>query len=387
MKRKYIYYHYLVIAFIASFCFVAPSVARQEDSISVAYGQPYTETISLNQDTMEMDVLLRIVFDEPSNALTISLEACHKLFVFQTPVKYRQVVRWSKLKPQLFPYVISSKPGTSYKLTRKLKAQMPGCNKKFVFNRWLEYEGLRPQPTDNKMVNDYIEQKFDIVNMDTVVFISLHDVLVMEPSHRKRNRYNMLYLSRLDRKYRIRIERNPCWGKSKDIESARASAEAIRIGYKNLHERYTSEEGMSVESMQFLEEMRNLLKEQFPRRTDTHSCPIMMKYIKEYNDYVDSIHCLKGNNTTNKSVRPNMPLSAERIMAIAKMIDRNVMRWIVSADNVEKEDLITRCRTLLDEVNQHLRMNVTLTEEQQKAITVFIKAEKYFETTCSNKKK
>ena len=82
-----------------------------------------------------------------------------------------------------------------------------------------------------------------------------------------------------------------------------------------------------------------------------------------------------------------MPLSAERIMAIAKTIDRNVMRWIISADNVEKEDLIIRCRTLLEEVNQHLYTNVILTEEQQRAVAVFIKAERYFEANCCNKKK
>lgn len=383
---KHIYY-YAIIALILLFCFTILSVAQKDTCITVAYGQPYTESISLKQDTKDMDVLLRIVFDEHANALTVSLESHLNLFVFHNKVKYKQVVCMSKLKPNRFPYVISSKPETSYKLTRKLKAQMPGCNRKFVFNKWLEYEGLQPQPTDYKMVNDYIEQSFDIVNMDTVVFISLHDVLVMEPSQKKRNRYNMLYLSRLDRKYRIRIERNPCWGKSEDIKSARASAEAIRTGYENLYQRYISEEGRTEESTLLLSEMHALLKKQFLRRTDKHSCPIIMKYINEYNEYVDSIHCLKAFNTTTKNESHAMPLSAERIMAIAKTIDRNVMSWIISADNVEKEDLIIRCRTLLNEVNQHLYTNVILTEEQQRAVAVFIKAERYFETTCSNKKK
>lgn len=387
MTRKHIYHIYIIIALMASFCFAVPSVAQKEKSISVAYGQSYAESISLKQDSRDMDVILKVVFDEPANALTVSLVSYRNLFVFQDQVKYKQVVRRSRLKPDLFPYVLSSDPETSYKLTGELKDQMPGCNRKFVFNRWLEYEGLRPQPTDYKMVNDYIEQRFDIADMDTLVFISLHDVLVMEPSQKKRNRYDMLYLARLDRKYRIRIERNPCLGKSEDIEAARASAEAIRIGYENLYQRYVSDESRTEESILVLGEMRDLLEQQFPRRTDTHSCPVIMEYISEYNGYVDSIEYLKDIHLAIKNERPAMPLPAEKIMSIAKIIDRNVMRWILSADNVEKEDLIIRCRTLLDEVNQYLDMDVTLSEEQQRAVGIFIKAERYFEATCCSKKK
>jgi hypothetical protein len=112
-----------------------------------------------------------------------------------------------------------------------------------------------------------------------------------------------------------------------------------------------------------------------------------MEYISEYDGYVDSIEYLKDIHLAIKNERLAMPLPAERIMSIAKIIDRNVMRWILSADNVEKEDLITRCQTLLDEVNQYLDMDVTLSEEQQRAVDVFVKAERYFEATCCSKKK
>lgn len=384
MKRYINYIAAFLISMLYSPCLMK---AQDQKTVTVAYGKSYAESISLKQDARDMDMILKIIFDEPSNSLTVSLMSYRNLFVFLDQVRYRQVVRRSKLKPDLFPYVLSSEPETSYKLTSGLKAQMPGCNKKFVFNRWLEYEDLQPQPTDYKMVNDYIEQKFDIVDMDTVVSIHLHDVLVMEPSQKKKNRYDILYLSRLDRKYRIRIERNPCWGKSEDIESARASAEAIRIGYENLKQRYTSEESRTEESILLLGEMRDLLEEQFPRRTDTHSCPVIMQCINEYNTYVDSIEYLKGIHMAIKNEKPAMPLPAERIMGIAKIIDRNVMRWILTSDKVEKEDLIARCNALLDEVNKHLNMNVSLTEEQQRAVTMFLKAKRYFVETCCRKNK
>jgi DNA polymerase elongation subunit (family B) len=81
-----------------------------------------------------------------------------------------------------------------------------------------------------------------------------------------------------------------------------------------------------------------------------------------------------------------MPLSAERIMGIAKIIDRSVIRWLTTTDVMEKEDLVKRCRTLLDEVNQHLYTDVKLNVEQQAAVDVFLKAERYFKVTCEKTK-
>lgn len=383
MKR---HLYYIAAVLVSVLCGLCPLKAQNQKTVTVAHGKSYAESISLKKDARDMDMILKIIFDEPTNSLTVSLVSYRSLFVFNENVRYKQVVRRGKLRPEHFPYVVESAPDMKYKLTDELKDQIPGCNKKFVFQRWLNYDGLTPQPTDYKMENDYIEQKFDIAGMDTLASISLHDIFVMEPSAKKRNRYDVLHLARLDRKYNIRIVRNPCFGKEEEIEAARLSAETIRTAYENLHQRYVSEESMNKESVQVLEEMRQLLEQQFPKRKDTYPCPTINAYIRDYNNYADSICRLKDIFISIRNERPEMPLPAERIMGIAKIIDRNVIRWVTSSDVVEKEDLIKRCRALLDEVNQYLYTDVELNEEQQIAVDVFLKAERYFKTTCEKDK-
>lgn len=64
--------------------------------------------------------------------------------------------------------------------------------RKHIFRQWIEYEGLQPQPTEYKMVNDYIEQTFDILHEMADVSITLRDILVMsERTSRKKIKYDL----------------------------------------------------------------------------------------------------------------------------------------------------------------------------------------------------
>lgn len=370
-----------------AFCATGTMKAQNAKAVTVADGQSYAESISLKKDSRDMDMILKIAFDEPANSLVVSLVSYRNLLVFHDNVRYKQVARHSKLRPEQFPYVVESDPKMQYKLTGEIKDQMPGCHKNFVFYRWLNYEGLQPQPTDYKMVNDYIEQRFDITDKDTLASISLHDILVMEPSEKKRDRFNVFYLARLNLKYDIRIVRNPCLGKEEDIEAARLSAETIRNSYETMYQSYISTESRSHESLATLNEMRELLEQQFPKRTESSPCPTVREYIREYNCYVDSIKYLKDIQISIENERPHMPLPAERIMYIAKIIDMNVSKWLISSDTVEKEDIIKRSKALIDEVNMHLDMDVVLDEEQQMAVDMYLKAERYFNAICAKTEK
>lgn len=381
------HYIYIIAAVMLAFCATGTMKAQNAKAVTVADGQSYAESISLKKDSRDMDMILKIVFDEPANSLVVSLVSYRNLLVFHDNVRYKQVARHSKLRPKQFPYVVESDPKMQYKLTGEIKDQMPGCHKNFVFYRWLNYEGLQPQPTDYKMVNDYIEQRFDITDKDTLASISLHDILVMEPSEKKRDRFNVFYLARLNLKYDIRIVRNPCLGKEEDIEAARLSAETIRNSYETMYQSYISTESRSHESLATLNEMRELLEQQFPKRTESSPCPTVREYIREYNCYVDSIKYLKDIQISIENERPHMPLPAERIMYIAKIIDMNVSKWLISSDTVEKEDIIKRSKALIDEVNMHLDMDVVLDEEQQMAVDMYLKAERYFNAICAKTEK
>ena len=361
--------------------------AQNIRKIQIAQDATYTDHVSLKKDSKDMDLMVKFVFDEPNNVLTVSLVSYRNLFVFQNDVRYKQVVKHKKLRPDRFPYVVEADAEAKYKLTKELRKQIVGSKKKHVFKRWIEYDGLQPQPIDYKMVNDYIEQKFDILDKDTLVTIALRDLLVMEASATKKKQYDFLYFTDLDRKYQICILRNPCLGKDDEIEAARGLVESVRTNYETLQQQYVSMGTSNQETLLLLQEMRGILLEQFPYKKETSACPTVRQYWDSYNCYIDSISQLEEYHLNFEKQRAKLAIGAEQILGVARIVDNNVASWLISKDVVEKVDLVNRCRLLLDEINQHLVEDVVMDEEQASAVSVFRKAEDYFKKTCLQPKK
>ena len=153
--------------------------AQTVREIEVAQDQSYTDHVSLKQDAKDMDMIVKFIFNEAENTLEVNLISYRNLFVFHEDLRYKQAIKHKKIRPDRFPYVIESAEGMKYKTTKDFRKSIIGSKKEHVFNHWLAYEGIQPQPTDYKMVNDYIKQKFDIVNKDTLDTITLQDLLVM----------------------------------------------------------------------------------------------------------------------------------------------------------------------------------------------------------------
>lgn len=361
---------------------IAPLSAQTVRTIRVAQDQSYTDHVSLKQDARDMDLIVKFIFDEPNNALTVSLMSYRNLFVFQDDVRYKQAVKRRKLRPDRLPYVVEADADMKYRLSKELRKRITGPKKKHVFKRWLEYEGLQPQPTDYKMVNDYIEQKFDILDKDTLVTLSLRDIMVMELSQNKKKSYDFLHYTDMDRKYEIHIERNPCLGREEEIEMVGTMVENIRTNYIALKERYESQEVLSKETLALLEEMRAMLLKQFPSKEETSPCSSVRQQLETYNCYVDSIRRLEDFVVAFENQQAVLAMDAEHILAVARIVDNNVASWLVSADVVEKEDLVKRSQLLIDEITPYLTKDVVMDEEQALAVSVFRKAENYFRTTC-----
>ena len=361
--------------------------AQNIRKIQIAQDASYTDHVSLKKDSKDMDLMVKFVFDEPNNVLTVSLVSYRNLFVFQNDVRYKQVVKHKKLRPDRFPYVVEADAEAKYKLTKELRKQIVGSKKKHVFKRWIEYDGLQPQPIDYKMVNDYIEQKFDILDKDTLVTIALRDLLGMEASATKKKQYDFLYFTDLDRKYQIRILRNPCLGKDDEIEAARGLVESVRTNYETLQQQYVSMGTSNQETLLLLQEMRGILLAHFPYKNETSACPTVRQYWDSYNCYIDSISQLEEYHLNFEKQRAKLAIGAEQILGVARIVDNNVASWLISKDVVEKVDLVNRCRLLLDEINQHLVEDVVMDEEQASAVSVFRKAEDYFKKTCLQPKK
>ena len=203
---KIIIYGFLLIGFCQ---FTGAQTTKQ---IEVDGNEPYVD----QEGSTDMDLLVKFMFDEPNNSLTVSLISYRKLFVFQDNTRYSQAVWCFKLRPNKLSYVVESDEQARYKLTKALRKSIKP-RRKHIFKRWIEYEGLQPQPTNYKMVNDYIEQKFDILYKEAPVSITLRDILVMnEQITSKKKKYDLFYQTDLNRKYEITIKRDPCFPRKRN---------------------------------------------------------------------------------------------------------------------------------------------------------------------------
>ena len=123
-----------------------------------------------------MPVHITLGDKEYSDARDISQEEFYK-FLKENPVLPRTSAYNPAEATEFFEEQLKSDGGYDAFVKALRKSIKP--ERKHIFSRWIEYEGLQPQPTDYKMVNDYIEQSFDILRQETNVSIMLRDILVM----------------------------------------------------------------------------------------------------------------------------------------------------------------------------------------------------------------
>ena len=70
------------------------------------------------------------------------------------------------------------------------------------------------------------------------------------------------------------------------------------------------------------------------------------------------------------------------LVSKAREIDKMVSRWLISNDPIERNDIVTRCKSIIEDVNTIYGNQVGRTAEQQQSIAIFRAAEQYFKKTC-----
>lgn len=368
-------------------CFSCTLSAQTVKQIEVAGNAPYVDHISLIPGTTDMDLLVKISFNEPNNSLTVHLISYRKLFAFQSNVRYSQVVRHHKLRPSRLPYVVESDEKAKYKMTKALRKSIKP-KRKHVFRQWIAYEGLQPQPTEYKMVNDYIEQTFDILHEVADVSVTLRDLLVMnEQDSRKKTRYDLFFQTDLNRKYNISIRRDPCFGKEEAIQEAAAQVENIKASYNSLDQKFGRNSNLNTpESAKIFEEMKALVLKQYPRKEATNACPDIQSNIETYNSYVDAIQKMRCKfQVINRKESTKLDFSADYILTAARKIDNNTNKWLLSQDEIEKTDLEAACKQTIDLIESHVKRATAISHDQQAALNIFNQAKGYFHKTCTKK--
>ena len=387
MKFKIKYLPFFIM--LMSFLFGKAAAIRD---ITVAFDKSYTDHVSLSEDNRDMDLMVKFIFDEDKNQLTVSLISYRLLFVFREDTRYNAVVHLNRLITDDLPYVAEAPEKSRFILSKAFRKSIPKPQKNYIFTRWINYQGLQPVPMKYKMVNDYIEQVFDITNYGTEVTVDLGYVVVMEktPGKKHPDDYTFLAGKDLDLKYRIHIQRNPCFGQEAELELAANTLEAVRQGYSNLKTLYGNGVAPNENALKTFNEMKALLQQHFQIKGSVSNCSDLKETWDAYDNCVDSISSLQiqlKSADENGGEGKTRNIDVSFLNSMSRQIDRNVSRWLLSNDPVEKSDLVKECNDIIEEINGMIGNYAGSTSEQKKAVTLFRQAVAYFRNTCGNKGK
>lgn len=355
-------------------------------NITVSQDQPYADHISMQGDATDKDIMVKFSFDEAQNQLTVSLISHRMIFVFWDDVRYKPMVKGRTIRPDRMPYVVNFDPSDKFRFSKLFKASLPSPRKKFVFKRWIDYEGLQPAPQEYSMVNDYITQTFDIQKKTNQVVVRLRDVMLMSDVSKRVNKrsYEISFGLDLNTEYRINIQRNPCFGMDEQIQSATAALEGIRKSYTTLSKRFGSGTVSSQDAKSVFDELKETLLKQYPRKDSTYQCPQLQQTWNTYNTYTDSISNMKCKVIDPDAAKAMMGegVNSRLLLSRARMIDNSVSRWLMTSDPIERRDIVTKVEDIIKSVNESVAQQGVYTQEQRQALSVFREAERYYKNNC-----
>ena len=360
--------------------------AQTVKNITVSQEQPYTDHISLEGDVTDKDIMVKFVFDEAANQLTVSLISHRMIFVFREDVRFKPLIKGRKIRPDILPYVVTYDPNDQYRISKLFKSTVPKPFKQYVFHRWIDYEGLQPAPQEYRMVNDYISQTFDILKKRNSVVVRLRDVMLMNDvsKHLDKRRFEIPFGRDLYTEYLVDIQRNPCFGMDEDIVSAKTALEGVRKSYNSLRRRFGNGVVDSQESLTAFENLKDQLAEQYPRKEIQSLCPEIQQTLETYNAYTDSISQIKCKYVpSNAGKIASDGLNARMLLTKARQIDAAVSRYLLSTDPIERRDIILQTENTIKTVHEAINGQWAYTDDQRQALQVFREAERYFRNNCN----
>ena len=360
--------------------------AQTVRTIAVSAKEPYTDHVSMEQDANDKDLMVKFVFDEAANQLTVSLISYRNLFVFRDNARFKPTIKGRTIRPDMLPYVVTFDPSEKYQISKLFKSTVPRPHKKFVFSRWIEYEHLQPAPQEYQMVNDFITQTFDIQKKETQVSVTLRDVMLMDDVSKKPTRkcYSISYGRDLYLQYQITILRDPCYGLEEDVAAAKSALQAVGKAHASIKDKYGSGMVSSTASLTGFEDMKKLLLDQYPHKIVQSPCPDIQEAWDTYNQHVDSISAMQcivaGGGGAGGAGGEGM--SAKTLLSYARQIDAAVSRWLLSSDPIERRDIAKQCESIIQNANAAIKEQGIRTAEQKKAMNVFREAVGYYQSKC-----
>jgi len=377
-------------AFIIGACCLAAIAihAKTVKTITVSDSVPFTDHIAMATDATDKDLMVKFVFDEKKNTLTVSVLSFRMLFVFWESTPYKGVISRRWIRTDRLPYVVTAEEGQHFRLTKPFRNSLTHPYKKHTFKKWIEYEGLQPQEKELKMLNDYIDQTFDIQNKRNNVTIRLRDVMLMDATRQKgiNTRYEIGFGKDLDTEYQITIQRNPCFGLEKEIESANKSLEAVKKSYKSLKAKYGKGIVSTDDGKKAFNELKATLTAQFQQINDSSACPDIQQCYTQYNLYADSLANMKvsiaapAESSEKVLGTKGSEANAKIVLTNSRLLDNKVALWLNSRDPLERQDIVATCQSIIKDTK--LIISTLPPAHYKETIKVFNNAEQYFKKTC-----
>ena len=174
-----------------------------------------------------------------------------------------------------------------------------------------------------------------------------------------------------------------------EVSAANNSLAAIRKSFSAFKKSYGNGKVNDEGGMKTFKELQATLAAQFPKNDNSSPCPDIQQARDQYNLLADSIQDMKVSISASASDalgavggEEGRALNAKLILANAHQLDNTVARWLVSKDEMEREDLVTQCRDIIKDTSVMIGSGRARTQEEQNAVALFRKAEQYFYKVC-----
>lgn len=379
---------FFIVAMVMSTTLLHAQIIK---SVTLSPDTAYTEQLSLKAGNKDMDIALKLAFDETKNTLTVSINASKMVFVFWANVKYKHIIHNRWLHPDKLPYIVSCHPQDRFRFTKESHHRIHKPFKHYQFKNWIEVNGLQAIDNELKMVNENLEQAYNIHGQSIFITIRLRDILLMEQGRQRGmgHDYDLIYGKDINTEYQITLKRNPCFGLDNDIKVAQNNLTNIRKSYNIFRKKYGKGTVNSQDELDAFNDLQETLIAKYPKENLPSVCPEIQNAHNKYNAFVDSI--LNASVTLQSTPADAMAaiggaegrvLNAKSILANTRLLDGLVSHWLISKDEAERGDLDEQCRSIIKETSTMIGNRTGQTPEERNAVALFHKAVQYYKRTC-----
>ncbi|MBO4249770.1 MAG: hypothetical protein J5884_00785 [Paludibacteraceae bacterium] len=345
---------------------------------------PYADAITLSNKAGDVNVTATFVFNEDANTVTLTLKSERRLFVFWDDIKCSKAFSCRTLRTDRLPYALTGNTSDKFRKARQFKKALPKHQGTYLFHTWFSAEDMEPVKAEHKMVNDSITQTFTVSPACMNASLRLRDILLLDDVKQKgiTHYYDLSFGADVNTVYAITLQRNPCIGLDRAIQTAENSRDAVQQSFSSFKGIFDKGIVNSEEGEQLFYDLQNALQTQFPVWKDSSACSAIEQAYTTYNQYIDSIKALSVTLQLPAVEVEERSLNTKTVLANARMIDSNVARWVTTTDKIERADLVHQCMSIISDTNGMIQQCGSRTKEERDAVAIFREAEQYFKRTC-----